>query len=54
MLDMFVLAEDFFLSLDLLGMPPTFWEHSMVVKPDDRDVNCHASAWDFYNRQDFR
>uniref|UniRef100_A0A3B3BGN1 Angiotensin-converting enzyme n=1 Tax=Oryzias melastigma TaxID=30732 RepID=A0A3B3BGN1_ORYME len=51
---MFRVAEEFFTSLGLMEMPKEFWEGSMIVKPDDRDVVCHASAWDFYNRKDFR
>ncbi|XP_023805353.1 angiotensin-converting enzyme [Oryzias latipes] len=51
---MFRVAEEFFTSLGLMEMPKEFWEGSMIVKPDDREVVCHASAWDFYNRKDFR
>jgi hypothetical protein len=51
---MFHTAEDFFKSLGLKAMPQTFWDKSMIVKPEGRDVVCHASAWDFYNRKDFR
>ncbi|XP_042639493.1 angiotensin-converting enzyme [Orycteropus afer afer] len=52
---MFRVAEEFFTSLGLLPMPPEFWAESMLEKPDDgREVVCHASAWDFYNRRDFR
>ncbi|KAL8175812.1 UNVERIFIED_CONTAM: hypothetical protein K2H54_008788 [Gekko kuhli] len=52
---MFRVAEEFFTSLGLLEMPPEFWESSMLEKPTDgREVVCHASAWDFYNRKDFR
>uniref|UniRef100_A0A8C2A4M7 Angiotensin-converting enzyme n=1 Tax=Cyprinus carpio TaxID=7962 RepID=A0A8C2A4M7_CYPCA len=52
---MFRVAEEFFTSLGLLEMPPEFWDKSMLEKPTDgRDVVCHASAWDFYNRKDFR
>ena len=51
---MFELSDEFFASLGLIPMPPEFWEHSMITKPEDRDVVCHASAWDFYNRVDFR
>ncbi|EMP33716.1 Angiotensin-converting enzyme, partial [Chelonia mydas] len=52
---MFRVSEEFFTSLGLLGMPPEFWEKSMLEKPaDGREVVCHASAWDFYNRKDFR
>ncbi|XP_068118779.1 angiotensin-converting enzyme isoform X1 [Hyperolius riggenbachi] len=51
---MFQESDNFFTSLGLLPMPPEFWEKSMIEKPADRDVVCHASAWDFYNRKDFR
>ncbi|KAI2584452.1 angiotensin I converting enzyme [Homo sapiens] len=52
---MFRVAEEFFTSLELSPMPPEFWEGSMLEKPaDGREVVCHASAWDFYNRKDFR
>lgn len=39
-------AESFFSSLGFDPLPETFWERSMFVKPRDRDVICHASAWD--------
>uniref|UniRef100_A0A6Q2XA23 Angiotensin-converting enzyme n=1 Tax=Esox lucius TaxID=8010 RepID=A0A6Q2XA23_ESOLU len=51
---MFRVAEEFFTSLGLIKMPDEFWNKSMLEKPDDREVVCHASAWDFYNRKDFR
>ncbi|XP_048869765.1 angiotensin-converting enzyme [Brienomyrus brachyistius] len=52
---MFEESDNFFTSLGLLPMPPEFWEKSMLEKPTDgRKVVCHASAWDFYNRKDFR
>uniref|UniRef100_A0A672ZLH9 Angiotensin-converting enzyme n=1 Tax=Sphaeramia orbicularis TaxID=375764 RepID=A0A672ZLH9_9TELE len=51
---MFRVAEEFFTSLDLAPMPAEFWSGSMLEKPNDREVVCHASAWDFYNRRDFR
>ncbi|XP_059127939.1 angiotensin-converting enzyme [Peromyscus eremicus] len=52
---MFRVAEEFFTSLGLSPMPPEFWAESMLEKPSDgREVVCHASAWDFYNRKDFR
>lgn len=52
---MFRVSEKFFTSLGLLEMPPEFWDKSMLEKPTDgREVVCHASAWDFYNRKDFR
>ncbi|XP_069120838.1 angiotensin-converting enzyme-like [Argopecten irradians] len=52
---MFEMADEFFVSLNLTAMPQSFWENSMLVRPtDDRDVVCHASAWDFGNGKDFR
>lgn len=52
---MFRVAEEFFTSLGLTEMPPKFWEKSMLEKPTTgEEVVCHASAWDFYNREDFR
>lgn len=52
---MFKVSDEFFTSLGLIEMPPEFWEKSMLEKPTDgREVVCHASAWDFYNRKDFR
>ncbi|XP_077861596.1 angiotensin-converting enzyme-like [Saccoglossus kowalevskii] len=54
-LQMFQLSEDFFVSMGLIPSPQSFWEDSMFEKPDDgREVTCHASAWDFFNRKDFR
>lgn len=38
-------AEDFFVSLGLPELPETFYERSMLTKPRDREVVCHASAW---------
>jgi peptidyl-dipeptidase A len=40
------LAEGFFVSLGMPSLPETFWERSMLTKPRDREVVCHASAWD--------
>ncbi|XP_064084729.1 angiotensin-converting enzyme-like [Macrobrachium nipponense] len=51
---MFRLAEEFFTSLGLDSMPTTFWQRSLFVKPNDREVVCHASAWDFCNGIDYR
>ncbi len=47
-------AEGFFTSLGLQSLPDTFWERSMFVKPDDREVECHASAWDVLWEGDVR
>ncbi|XP_068203987.1 angiotensin-converting enzyme-like isoform X2 [Palaemon carinicauda] len=51
---MFELSDDFFASLNLTRMPESFWEHSLLEDPGDREVNCHASAFDFCNGKDFR
>ncbi len=40
------IAENFFVSVGLPALPETFWERSMFTRPQDRDVVCHASAWD--------
>jgi peptidyl-dipeptidase A len=47
-------GESFFKSLGFEPLPQTFWERSMFTKPADRDVVCHASAWDIDNQQDVR
>ncbi|HTR03688.1 MAG TPA: M2 family metallopeptidase [Thermoanaerobaculia bacterium] len=39
-------GEGFFSSLGFDPLPKTFWERSMFTKPKDREVVCHASAWD--------
>jgi peptidyl-dipeptidase A len=39
-------GEHFFTSLGFAPLPATFWERSQFVKPRDREVVCHASAWD--------
>jgi peptidyl-dipeptidase A len=47
-------GENFFKSLGFQSLPETFWERSMLTKPADRDVVCHASAWDVDSDQDVR
>jgi peptidyl-dipeptidase A len=47
-------GEGFFTSLGFEKLPATFWERSLFVKPADRDVVCHASAWDIDNKDDLR
>lgn len=53
-LDMFKMSEEFFTSMGLPPMPPTFWERSVLTKPTNRKIVCHASAWDFYIGKDVR
>lgn len=50
----FTEAERFFNSMGLFKMTPTFWENSMIEKPENRSVVCHASASDFNNGFDYR
>jgi len=52
--DMTKTAERFFMSLGFAPLPQTFWERSLFVKPRDRDVVCHASAWDIDAVNDLR
>jgi peptidyl-dipeptidase A len=47
-------GESFFTSLGMPALPATFWERSMMVKPKDREVVCHASAWDIGMTGDVR
>lgn len=47
-------GEAFFSSLGFAPLPDTFWERSQFVKPEDREVVCHASAWDIDNKDDIR
>jgi peptidyl-dipeptidase A len=47
-------GERFFTSLGFEPLPQTFWERSLFTKPRDRDVVCHASAWDLDSQDDLR
>jgi len=47
-------GEGFFTSMGFAPLPKTFWERSLFTKPADRDVVCHASAWDLDNMDDLR
>jgi peptidyl-dipeptidase A len=47
-------GEAFFSSLGFEELPATFWERSLFVQPEDRDVVCHASAWDVDDKDDLR
>ena len=47
-------GEGFFTSLGFEPLPKTFWERSMFVRPRDREVVCHASAWDIDFADDLR
>ena len=47
-------GEGFFTSLGFAPLPETFWERSLFTKPQDREVVCHASAWNIDNLDDVR
>ena len=47
-------GEGFFSSLGIRELPETFWERSQITRPRDREVVCHASAWDLDNEEDIR
>src|SRR5262249_47732528 len=47
-------AERFYTSLGFAELPDTYWERSLMTRPRDRDVVCHASAWDVDNVEDLR
>ena len=47
-------GERFYTSLGLAPLPDTFWKRSQITRPRDREVICHASAWDLDNKDDLR
>ncbi|GAA0866433.1 M2 family metallopeptidase [Sphingopyxis soli] len=53
-LDMVKAGENFYSSLGFAALPDTFWKRSQFLKPADREVVCHASAWDIDNKDDLR
>ena len=53
-IEMVKIAENFFLSLGFDELSDTFWDRSLFVKPKDRDVVCHASAWNLDSNEDLR
>ena len=53
-IEMVEIAENFFLSLGFDELSDTFWDRSLFVKPQDRDVVCHASAWNLDSNEDLR
>ena len=47
-------AESFYVSLGMPRLPDTFWTRSQFTKPQDREVQCHASAWGLDGGNDLR
>ncbi len=52
--DMVKIGERFYTSLGFAPLPETFWKRSLFVRPQDREVVCHASAWDIDSEDDVR
>lgn len=52
--DMTRRAEDFYTSIGFPKLPESYWQNSQFIKPRDRDVVCHASAWDMNMQGDVR
>ncbi|RZA17551.1 MAG: peptidase M2 family protein [Lysobacteraceae bacterium] len=47
-------AEDFYVSMGMPKLPASYWDKSQFIKPLDREVMCHASAWDLDMAGDVR
>ena len=47
-------GERFFSSIGFAALPESFWTRSQIVRPEGREVVCHASAWDVDNKDDLR
>ncbi len=52
--EMFKIGEGFFSSIGFDPLPETFWKRTQFIQPLDREVVCHASAWDIDNKDDIR
>jgi peptidyl-dipeptidase A len=52
--DMVRIGERFYTSVGFEPLPPTFWDRSLFARPRDREVVCHASAWDIDLESDVR
>ena len=42
------------MSMGFEALPQNFWDNSIFEKPEDRQVQCHGSSWDFSNGEDYR
>ncbi len=52
--EMVRIGERFYTSLGLAPLPDSFWMRSQIIRPEGREVVCHASAWDVDNKDDLR
>ena len=47
---MFQSANEFFIRMGLINIPPSIWNNSIIQKPDDeKNISCQATSWDFYD-----
>ena len=53
-IDMGRLSESFYTGLGMPKLPESHWKNAQFIKPRDRDVVCHASAWDMDLKGDVR
>ena len=51
---MFEHGDQFFQSMNMTALPKSFFEKSIIVKPEGRELVCHASAWNFFVNNDVR
>jgi peptidyl-dipeptidase A len=47
-------ADDWYQSIGFAPEPASFWKRSMFIRPPDREVVCHPSAWDIDGKEDLR
>ncbi|XP_029165955.1 angiotensin-converting enzyme-like isoform X1 [Nylanderia fulva] len=47
-------ANDFYMSLGFPSLTPEFWKNSIFEQKMGRRSNCHATAVNMYNKNDFR
>jgi peptidyl-dipeptidase A len=53
-LKMFKMSDEFYMSMGLPNSSMSYSDKAIIEKPTDRVIACHASAWDFCDREDFR
>ncbi|KAK4883480.1 hypothetical protein RN001_006799 [Aquatica leii] len=53
-LKMFQVSDEFYQSLGLEPNSMSYGDLAVIVKPEDREILCHASAWDFQDKKDYR
>jgi peptidyl-dipeptidase A len=51
---MFEVANEFYTAMGLEPMEMSYGPLAIIEQPDDRDIVCHASAWDFCDGSDYR